>query len=135
MTKRKTVTTAMRLRIWAAHNGVCHLCKLPIHAERGERWHVEHIVPLWNDGADKEANMAPAHIDCHAPKTKEEAKTRSKGNRQKARHIGAAPEARQKLKGAGFPKSEKPRRIDKSAIPPLPPRPFFVTTTTERTEK
>lgn len=125
MTKRKTITTAMRMRIWTAHNGVCHLCKLPIRGERGESWHVEHVIPLWNGGADDEKNMAPAHIDCHAPKTKEEAKTRAKGNRQKARHIGAAPEPKVKIKSPGFPKADKPRRIDKTQLPQLPPRNLY----------
>ena len=119
MTKRKTITTAARLRIWSAHNGICHLCKLPIHAERGEKWHVEHITPLWNGGPDDEKNMAPAHIDCHAPKTKEEATTRAKGNRQRARHIGAEPETKQKIKSRGFPKKSR------NPKPGLPPRPIY----------
>jgi 5-methylcytosine-specific restriction endonuclease McrA len=118
MTKRRSITTAMRLRIWAAHSGTCHLCQLPIHASRGEGWHVEHVKPLWLGGEDKESNMAPAHVDCHAPKTKEEATVRAKSNRQKARDIGAVtPKA--KIASRGFAKRERPEKIG------LPPRRFL----------
>lgn len=125
MTKRRSITTAMRLRIWTAHNGVCHLCQLPIHAERGEKWHVEHIKPIWLGGADDEPNMAPAHIDCHSPKTKEEAAARAKTNRIAARNVGALPSPKVKLKSRGFQKVEKKRAIDKSALPALPRRGMY----------
>lgn len=119
MTKRRSITTAMRLRVWAAHKGVCHLCNLPIRAEAGETWHVEHIKPIWLGGADTEANMAPAHVDCHAPKTKQEAAQRAKTNRQTARHIGAET-PKQKIPNRGFAKKD---RTPKSS---LPPRPLYV---------
>ena len=118
MTKRRSITTAMRLRIWTASAGVCHLCKLPIHAERGEQWDVEHIKPLWLGGTDTEANMAPAHKDCHAPKTKEEATVRAKTNRQAARHLGALPQ-KQQIASRGF------IRKVRTPKPSLPPRQLF----------
>jgi 5-methylcytosine-specific restriction protein A len=117
MTKRRTITKAMRVRIFDRSGGVCHLCKLPINATRGEKWHVEHIKPLWEGGSDDETNMAPSHIDCHATKTGEEATPRAKGTRQRARHIGAVkPQGR--LRGPGFAKSEKTPRIVKNHLPP-----------------
>lgn len=119
MTKRRSITTAMRLRVFETHGGVCHLCGLRIHAERGERWHVEHVIPLWLGGADKESNMKPAHMDCHAPKTREEAAVRAKTNRSSARHLGALPPPKVKLKSRGFPK--KPR----SPKPSLPPKQLY----------
>jgi 5-methylcytosine-specific restriction enzyme A len=115
MARRKTITTAMRVRIFQTANGVCHLCGLPIHAERGEKWHVEHIKPLWLGGEDAESNMAPAHIDCHSPKTASEAKQRAKVTRQAAVYIGAdAP--RSKLVSRGFPKKQRPEKL------PIPQR-------------
>lgn len=121
MTKRRNITTAMRLRVWTAHAGVCHLCKLPIHAERGEKWHVEHVKPLWLGGEDAEVNMAPAHIDCHAPKTREEAGVRAKSNRQAAKHIGALPQPRVKLQSRGFAKKQRTPKQ------PIPPRKLYET--------
>lgn len=117
MTKRRTITKAMRVRIFDRAGGVCHLCKLPINATRGEKWHVEHIKPLWEGGSDDETNMAPSHIDCHATKTGEEATPRAKGTRQRARHIGATtPQGR--IANRGFPKTEKTPRIPKNHLPP-----------------
>jgi hypothetical protein len=104
----------MRVRIFQSYSGVCHLCKLPINATRGELWHVEHIKPLWLGGADAEDNMAPAHIDCHAPKTAGEAKSRAKVTRQSAKNIGAvAP--KQKIASRGFSRKE---RTPKTSLPP-----------------
>lgn len=121
MTKRRTITKAMRVRIFDRAGGVCHLCKLPINATRGEKWHVEHVKPLWEGGSDDEANMAPAHVDCHATKSAEEAAPRAKGTRQRARHIGAVtPQCR--IANRGFQKTEKTARIVKAS---LPPRPMF----------
>jgi 5-methylcytosine-specific restriction enzyme A len=122
MTKRRSITTAMRVRIFNAAGGVCHLCKLPIHAERGEKWHVEHIKPLWLGGEDAEANMAPAHVDCHAPKTREEAHARAKSTRQAARNIGAEGAPKKTLVSRGFEKTSKAPRIQKQ---PLPPRQLY----------
>ncbi len=116
MTKRRSITTAMRLRIWAAHEGTCHLCGLRIKV--GEQWDVEHVKPLWLGGHDTEANMAPAHKDCHAPKTAQEATDRAKTNRQAAKHIGAITPKR-RLLSRGFQKREKTPK------PSLPPRQIY----------
>lgn len=116
MTTRRSISTAKRLRIWSAHEGVCHLCGLPIRL--GEKWHVEHVKPLWLGGEDAEVNMAPAHIDCHAPKTREEAGVRAKNNRVAAKHIGAAA-PKQKIQSRGFPTKPRPEKL------PLPPRRIY----------
>jgi 5-methylcytosine-specific restriction protein A len=121
VTKRRSISNAMRVRIFDTAGGVCHLCKLPINATRGEKWHVEHIKPLWEGGSDDEKNMAPAHVDCHATKSAEESAPRAKGTRQRAKHIGAVKPKGQ-LRGPGFAKSEKRPRIEKQR---LDPRPMF----------
>jgi 5-methylcytosine-specific restriction protein A len=119
MTKRRSITTALRLRVWAAHEGKCHICGLRIHAERGEKWDVEHVKPLWLGGEDAESNMAPAHKDCHAPKTAGEATTRAKVKRIEARHLGAN-RPKGKIASRGFPK-----RKERSSKPSLPPRQLY----------
>jgi hypothetical protein len=112
MEKRRSISTAKRVRIFDAAAGVCHLCELPIDATRGEKWHVEHRKPLWEGGSDDEGNMAPSHINCHATKTGAEAPVRAKGTRQRARHIGAVTP-----KGRGFQRAEKTPRIMKQPLP------------------
>jgi 5-methylcytosine-specific restriction protein A len=120
MTKRRSITTALRLRVWAAHEGKCHICGLRIHAECGEKWDVEHVKPLWLGGEDTESNMAPAHKDCHAPKTAGEAKVRAKTNRVKAHDLGIKDETRRPIQSRGFPK-----RKERSPKPSLPPRALY----------
>jgi 5-methylcytosine-specific restriction endonuclease McrA len=109
MTKRRSITKAMRVRIFDAAKGLCHLCRLPINAPAGEKWEVEHVKALWEGGADAESNMAPAHVDCHATKSKAEATPRAKSTRQRARHIGATQPSG-KLQGRQFEKAAKPSR-------------------------
>lgn len=116
MTKRRSITKAMRVRVFDRDQGVCYLCGLPIQI--GQQWHVEHVKPLWCGGIDAETNMSPAHIDCHATKTKAEAAPRAKTNAQRAKHILAPLPGANRLRSRGFAKYAKPER------PPLnmPPR-------------
>lgn len=88
MTKRRTLTRLMRTRIYDTAGGLCCICDLPIHASRGDKFIIEHVVPLWLGGADDETNMAPAHQDCAVKKTTAEASVKAKGDRVRARHLG-----------------------------------------------
>lgn len=87
MTKRKRIGAAKRIRVFDAASGICHMCKHPINPWK-ERWDVEHFDPLWLGGEDNEANMRPAHKDCHAVKSAAEATLRAKGTRVRARYLG-----------------------------------------------
>lgn len=106
---RSRMTKAKRVRVFDAAKGICHLCGLPIRI--GEQWEVEHVKPLWCSGADDESNMAPAHLDCHATKTKAEAAPRAKTNAQRAKHIlPAPPTGANRLRSRGFQKFAKPEK-------------------------
>jgi len=85
-TPRRAMSRMRRLRIFEAGKGICYLCDHCIHV--GEKWDVEHIVPLALGGADDVTNMAPAHKACHAPKTAADFGRIAKAKRMKARHIG-----------------------------------------------
>jgi 5-methylcytosine-specific restriction protein A len=78
----------MRRRVFDAVEGICCICKVKIHAERGDTWIVEHVVPLWSGGADDEPNMRPAHQHCAVQKTAAEAPVKAKTDRVRARHLG-----------------------------------------------
>lgn len=67
MTARRSISKAMRARVFAVHKGKCWLCRCSIAT--GEKWQVEHQVALVLGGADDETNMAPAHVECHRTKT------------------------------------------------------------------
>lgn len=103
MTKRASLSPMKRLRIFEAANGVCYLCKQRIKA--GEKWDVEHLIPLALGGADGGWNMKPAHKACHAPKTAADVADIARAKRRKARHIGIK-------KRSSFPKPPDGSRWD-----------------------
>jgi 5-methylcytosine-specific restriction endonuclease McrA len=86
--KRRPLTRLQRTRIYDSANGVCCICGNPVNAERGTKWIVEHIKPLWLGGADDESNMGPAHQSCAVEKTVSEAPVKAKGDRVRAKHLG-----------------------------------------------
>jgi 5-methylcytosine-specific restriction endonuclease McrA len=88
MSRRRKLTRLQRVSIYDAAKGVCCLCQLPIQAERGQRWILEHLKPLWLGGADDDTNVAPAHERCAIDKTTREAPVKAKGDRVRARHLG-----------------------------------------------
>lgn len=86
MTRR--MSPSRRARIFADHGGVCHLCGDQIDGTR-ERWEVEHIVPYALTRDDTDANLAPAHVACHAAKTAGDVAQIAKAKRVARKHIGA----------------------------------------------
>jgi 5-methylcytosine-specific restriction endonuclease McrA len=73
------------------------LCGLKIDAQK-QKWEVDHVIPLWLNGADAENNMRPLHVHCHAAETAAAAPVRAKSNRQREKHLGL-----RKAKGRPMP--------------------------------
>lgn len=86
--KHRPLTRLAQVRIFDAAGGICGICGLKIHAERGEKFEIDHAKPLWLGGEDVEANMRPLHKQCHGEKTRGEAPVRAKGTRVRANHLG-----------------------------------------------
>lgn len=93
----------VRQRVYDAHGGVCHICKLPI--KPGESWEADHVVAIINGGANAESNLAPAHSHCHLAKTRQDVKEKAKTAKVRGKHIGAI---RPKQSIAQRPKPPKP---------------------------
>lgn len=87
MTVRRPLTPLRRLKLFEAAAGVCHLCGQKIQI--GQTWEVEHRIPLAMGGADDETNMSPAHVACHAEKTRVDRRDLAKVDRIRAKHRGA----------------------------------------------
>ncbi|MBS0219176.1 MAG: HNH endonuclease [Proteobacteria bacterium] len=87
MTKRQSLSPMKRLKVFEAAGGVCHLCGQRIQA--GQKWDVEHRIPLALGGPDDEANMSPSHKACHVLKSVDDFARISKAKRQKIKHFGA----------------------------------------------
>lgn len=70
----------------------CHLCGLPIDVikEGPHSWEAEHVLRRsLNRGDDDDIeNIKPAHVSCHADKTREDVTENAKGKRVESNHFG-----------------------------------------------
>src|SRR5882672_6230717 len=88
MTDRIRLSRRQRIRIFDRDQSICLRCGIRIHAEGGERWDVDHVIPLHLGGANEEWNLTPVHKACHWQKNAEENPLRSKTDRQRANYLG-----------------------------------------------
>ena len=117
MTKRRRRTAKQRLALLHAHNSVCHLCGGQIQA--GEKWEVEHVIPLEIYGDDSgDENCRPAHAKCHKAKTVQDAADIAKAKRREIKHAGASA-PKQKIKSRPFHRKERKPK------PTLKPKELF----------
>ncbi len=79
-------SAAERLKIFLAADGICHICGRKIAL--GEDWHDEHVKPKGLKGSNDLSNRRPAHIDCHAGKTRRDVAIMRKADRQGKKHLG-----------------------------------------------
>lgn len=96
----RRVSPGTRAKILAATG---HVCARPDCPERATD--VDHILPLWLGGSNREKNLeglCPAH---HAAKTKAEASLRAKAKRREARDQGTR-RPRQPIASRGFDKTQ-----------------------------
>ena len=76
----------VRLRVFEAHGGICHLTGRKIRP--GDTWDVDHVQALCNGGEHRESNLAPALREAHRAKTAEDVKQRAKDDRVRKKHLG-----------------------------------------------
>lgn len=72
--KRKALTPYQRASVAAAQEWRCMSCSILFKA----LWHVDHVVPLADGGADDLKNMQALCANCHTTKTSEENMIRKK---------------------------------------------------------
>jgi 5-methylcytosine-specific restriction protein A len=85
-TPNSAVPPHVRLRIFDRCKGVCHISRRKIMA--GERWDLDHVIPLADGGEHRESNLAPAIADKHREKTAEENRDRAKVRGKRSKHLG-----------------------------------------------
>jgi 5-methylcytosine-specific restriction protein A len=105
---------------FARAGGKCRVCGIVIGTKAK---HYDHILPDALGGKADLANCALLCEPCHRDKTAHEDIPRiRKADRQRKAHVGART-PKQTIKSAGFPlKADRPNKIDKSLLPPLPRR-------------
>jgi hypothetical protein len=100
--ERGAMTDARKRRIHEKRKGICRICKEPVPMF-GPNVRYDHIIPHWLKGDDSDANIWPIHRDpCDLAKTAKDQGRIAKTKRQKAKHDGTFPPAKQKLRGRGF---------------------------------
>ncbi len=100
---RKHFSRTERVRIFDLHGGRCHICAQKVQV--GEAWDLEHVVPWELTRDDSDTNVKPAHKHCHKDKTAEDVAGIRKADRVRAKHIGAWPESKAKIRSRGFANS------------------------------
>jgi 5-methylcytosine-specific restriction endonuclease McrA len=116
---RRRFTDKDRARIFAANNGVCHLCEQKIDGVR-EAWEVEHVIAWELTRDDSDDNLRPAHIDCHKRKTHEQDRpVINEAKRREAKHTGV------KRPSSSLSTRSKPKADKQSRHPTLAPRQLF----------
>jgi 5-methylcytosine-specific restriction protein A len=97
----------VRLRVFEAHGGVCHLSGRKIAA--GEPWDCDHIIALINGGEHRETNLAPALRDKHREKTAADVAEKATVARKAKANLGLKPAPAKPIQSPGFaPKPIKP---------------------------
>lgn len=107
----------VQLRILQRYKACCAGCRRKIMM--GEKWELDHVIPIEDGGVNAEGNLQPLCKPCHGIKTSREATERAKVRAMaKAAYGIKAP----KQKIPSRPKQVKPPR---DRLPPLPPRSPF----------
>lgn len=119
------IPASVKLRIFKRENGVCHISGVKIEA--GQKWEVEHKIPLSMGGRHAEDNLFPALAIKHKDKTAAEASVRAKADATAKRHLGLTAPTK-KIQSAGFVKVDKESRRagKKDFYLGLTRRPMFV---------
>ena len=124
MSKRIEFTAKIRDKAADRAAGKCQKCGLPFG---GKKMHFDHILPLALNGESTLANCQVLCEPCHKEKTaKEDVPRIRKADRSRRAARGIKNETAPKIKSPGFAvKQQKPGKIDKSKLPPLPRRNIF----------
>ena len=85
-TTDSAIPARVRLRVFEAAGGVCHITGRKIRA--GDKWDCDHVLALCNGGEHRESNLAPAIREAHRAKTAVDVKQRAKADRVRKKHLG-----------------------------------------------
>lgn len=97
-TDDSAIPPRVRLRVFEAHGGICHLSGRRIQA--GEPWDCDHVVALVNGGEHRESNLAPALRDKHREKTALDVREKSIVRRKRMKSLGIAPKKGRPMPGS-----------------------------------
>tara|TARA_R110002051_G_scaffold316556_1_gene396315 strand:- start:4336 stop:4773 length:438 start_codon:yes stop_codon:yes gene_type:complete len=96
--KRISFSPKVRAEVLLANGGRCYLTNAKIMA--GDKWDVEHVIPLAQGGTNDPANLRPALASAHKIKTAKDAADTAKARRRAGETCQGEPA--RKLQGRGF---------------------------------
>jgi len=99
------VPPRVKARVFTRYDGRCYLSDRKIGA--GDAWEVEHVKALALGGENRESNLAPALVDAHRDKTRDDRQRIAKADRVRAKHLGIYPRSKRPLKSRGFEPSRR----------------------------
>ncbi len=106
------IPARVRLRVFQAHGGICHISKRKIRP--GDEWDCDHVLALANGGENRESNLAPALRTEHRKKTAEDVAKKAKAARVRKKHLGLH-KTRNPLPGSKT--SRLKRKLDGTVVP------------------
>lgn len=80
----------VRLRVFERFHGVCQ-CGCTRRIFPGDAWQCDHTIAIINGGENRESNLRPLLVDCHASKSSDDVAEKSKVYATRARHLGIKP--------------------------------------------
>ncbi len=80
------VPPTVRLRVFERACGFCHISGRKIMP--GDKWDLDHLIPLHKGGEHRENNLAPAIAEAHRRKSAAERRDKAKADRTRKKHIG-----------------------------------------------
>ena len=104
--KRRTVTPKIRLAMLFKADNRCQSCQAKIHP--GQKWEIDHIIPLALGGPDSLENMQILCKICHRFKTNQRDITQiAKVKRLEIKHLGADAVTKRPMLGSRQSKWKK----------------------------
>lgn len=88
MTGRKGFTPAQMRGLLHRQRGICPECGEVINLAKGDRVHVDHVIPLAMGGTNDWSNLQAIHAACHAAKTGADLGAIAKAKRVARKHAG-----------------------------------------------
>ena len=104
-TDDSAIPPRVRVRVFERFGGICQLSRRKIMA--GEKWELDHIIPLIAGGRHAEDNLQPVLVAPHKLKTRDDVADKAKVARIRAKHLGQWPKG-QRIRSRGF---EKRRQV------------------------
>lgn len=112
----------VRLRVFDREGGKCHICRQPIV---GKKWALDHVTAIINGGENRESNLKPVHIACHAQKTAADVAEKAAINAKRQAHLRIVSDG-PKIQGQPFAvtksraeKKQRPSKLDFTQRRPL----------------